>query len=199
MQRGIHSGKHLPSQNDTDSDLSDRARSSLWNQEPRIREEARALELRVQKAASTKCTFEEVSELRDDIQNWLLTEPKYKPNGKQLLQKSLALVIVWLRGIRTPATAGIGFPALRLSAALLRAILLNSLAYTEASKTSKIVEDGLLDKIKALETQQTVLEAETRRQKQQYSEKSHEAGFFAAHIAYFSSDPFAAPSIYYIA
>lgn len=70
----------LPS-DDTDSDLSDRVRSP-WNQEARIREEARALELRVSKAASVKCTFEEVSELRDDIQNWLLTEPKYKPNGK---------------------------------------------------------------------------------------------------------------------
>ncbi|KAG8790940.1 hypothetical protein FRC16_000657 [Serendipita sp. 398] len=122
----------LPS-DDTDSDFSDRARSP-WNQEPRIREEARALELRVQKAASVKCTFEEVSELRDDIQNWLLTEPKYKPNGK--------------------------FPALRLSAALLRAILLNSLAYTEASKASKLVENGLLEKIKQLEANQTVLEAD---------------------------------------
>jgi hypothetical protein len=70
----------MPS-DDTDSDFSDRARSP-WNQETRIRDEARALELRVSKAASVKCTFEEVSELRDDIQNWLLTEPKYKPNGK---------------------------------------------------------------------------------------------------------------------
>ncbi|PVF98686.1 hypothetical protein CPB86DRAFT_704603 [Serendipita vermifera] len=183
---------------DTDSDLSDRARGSLWNQEPRIREEARALELRVQKAASTKCTFEEVSELRDDIQNWLLTEPKYKPNGK--VRQPLPL--------KPPPFCGYGglglqqppefmsiyfpffdlshpffsFPALRLSAALLRAILLNSLAYTEASKTSKIVEDGLLEKIKALETQQTVLEAETRRQKQQYSEKSHECAQLHAEV-----------------
>lgn len=70
----------MPS-DDTDSDFSDRARSP-WNQETRIRDEARALELRVSKAASVKCTFEEVSALRDDIQNWLLTEPKYKPNGK---------------------------------------------------------------------------------------------------------------------
>jgi hypothetical protein len=73
---------------DTDSDLSDtrnranNSRSSPWNQEPRIREEARQLELRVQQAASVKCTFEEVSALRDDIQNWLLTEPKYKPISK---------------------------------------------------------------------------------------------------------------------
>ncbi|KAG8854357.1 hypothetical protein FRC20_001055 [Serendipita sp. 405] len=138
----------LPS-DDTDSDFSDRARSP-WNQEPRIREEARALELRVQKAASVKCTFEEVSELRDDIQNWLLTEPKYKPNGK--------------------------FPALRLSAALLRAILLNSLAYTEASKASKLVENGLLEKIKQLEANQTVLEADVKRAKLQTGEKQHEIG-----------------------
>jgi hypothetical protein len=72
---------HFIPSDDTDSDLSDRSRSH-WNVDSRIREEARALELRVSTAASTKCTFEEVSELRDDIQNWLLSEPKHKPNGK---------------------------------------------------------------------------------------------------------------------
>ena len=72
---------HFNPSDDTDSDFSDRARSP-WNQDARIRDEARALELRVQQAASVKCTFEEVSALRDDIQNWLLTEPKYKPNSK---------------------------------------------------------------------------------------------------------------------
>lgn len=146
---------HFNPSDDTDSDFSDRARSP-WNQDARIRDEARALELRVQQAASVKCTFEEVSALRDDIQNWLLTEPKYKPSSK--------------------------FPALRLSAALLRAILLNSLAFSEASKTAKIAEDGLRDKIKALESQQTTLEADIRRQRQQYSEKSHECNQLRAEV-----------------
>ncbi|KAG8843951.1 hypothetical protein FRB91_002971, partial [Serendipita sp. 411] len=68
------------------------------------------------------------------------------------------------------------FPALRLSAALLRAILLNSLAYTEASKASKLVENGLLEKIKQLEANQTVLEADVKRAKLQTGEKQHEIG-----------------------
>ncbi|CAG7850139.1 SubName: Full=Uncharacterized protein {ECO:0000313/EMBL:CCA68370.1} [Serendipita indica DSM 11827] len=201
--------EHFLPSDDTDSDLSDRVRSP-WNQEARIREEARALELRVSKAASVKCTFEEVSELRDDIQNWLLTEPKYKPNGKiefgdpvapglstgvsppsqvcirPVLAHLGALEVGWASHLNCqwqiqyapiqspPVRFTRLFPALRLSAALLRAILLNSLAYTESSKTAQIMENGLRERIKALEAQQTVLEADVRRCKQQYSEKQHE-------------------------
>jgi hypothetical protein len=71
-----------PSEQSNGSDEADSDSSDYAKSEQRIREEARQLEHRVQKAASVKCTFEEVSALRDDIQNWLLTEPKYKPISK---------------------------------------------------------------------------------------------------------------------
>lgn len=74
------------------------------------------------------------------------------------------------------------FAALRLSAALLRAILLNSLAYTENSKVAKSVENDLHAQIRAFEQQQTVYEAEIRRQKQQYSEKAHECAQLQAEV-----------------
>lgn len=72
---------NFPISDETDSDLSDRARSP-WNYDARIRDEARILELKVAKAASTKCTFDEVSDLHKEIQDWLLTDVRYKPNGK---------------------------------------------------------------------------------------------------------------------
>ena len=72
---------NFPISDETDSDLSDRARSP-WNYDARIRDEARLLELKVAKAASTKCTFDEVSDLHKEIQDWLLTDVRYKPNGK---------------------------------------------------------------------------------------------------------------------
>ena len=79
---------NFPISDETDSDLSDRARSP-WNYDARIRDEARILELKVAKAASTKCTFDEVSDLHKEIQDWLLTDVRYKPNGK--VSQTLAL------------------------------------------------------------------------------------------------------------
>ena len=79
---------NFPISDETDSDLSDRARSP-WNSDARIRDEARILELKVAKAASTKCTFDEVSDLHKEIQDWLLTDVRYKPNGK--VSQTLAL------------------------------------------------------------------------------------------------------------
>lgn len=53
--------------------------------------------------------------------------------------------------------------SLHLSAALLRAILMNHLAHSEASKSSKALEVVLKDKVNELEVANEKLEAELRR------------------------------------
>jgi hypothetical protein len=53
--------------------------------------------------------------------------------------------------------------SLLLSAALLRAILMNHLAHSEASKNAKTVETNLRVKLDALETTNGTLETELRR------------------------------------
>jgi hypothetical protein len=53
--------------------------------------------------------------------------------------------------------------ALSLSAALLRAILMNHSAHSEASKNAKFIENNLKAKIDELEEARDKLEAELRR------------------------------------
>ncbi|KAF9002578.1 hypothetical protein BDQ17DRAFT_1390761 [Cyathus striatus] len=60
------------------------------------------------------------------------------------------------------------------SAALLRAILHNHLAHSEASKTAKSTEEKLTKNINDLNSNMQHLETELRRQRQQYQQKSEE-------------------------
>ncbi|GJJ12923.1 hypothetical protein Clacol_007170 [Clathrus columnatus] len=96
--------------------------------------EAKRLEEKVARAAASKCSFEEVSELHKEIQQWLASEVK-----------------------RTSASQ---HASLQLSAALLRAILLNCLAYSEASKAAKSVETSLKEKLDSTLVMKEHLEVE---------------------------------------
>ncbi|KAF7982702.1 hypothetical protein HWV62_26542 [Athelia sp. TMB] len=111
----------------------------------RIRAEARRLEDKVAKVAAKKCSVEEVSTLHKELQEWLTVEMEDQ------WQTSLSL-----------------------SAALLRAILMNHVAHSEASKIAKATEANLKGKLDDMEVANTKLETELRRQRQEFSRMAQE-------------------------
>ncbi|KAF5360258.1 hypothetical protein D9758_009170 [Tetrapyrgos nigripes] len=121
---------------DSVADLwSRREEKILLGSEGRPRDEARRLEDKVARIASKKCSVEEVSTLHQELEAWLKSPVK---NGDQ------------------------SSSSLHLSAALLRAILMNHVVHTEASKTAKNLEATLKGKIDDLEIKNGKLEAELR-------------------------------------
>ncbi|KAK7454039.1 hypothetical protein VKT23_011550 [Stygiomarasmius scandens] len=126
----------LPS-NDTVVDLWSRKEERiLLGEGGRVRDEARRLEDKVARIAAKKCSVEEVSTLHQELEAWLRSPVK---NGDQTSSSSL-----------------------HLSAALLRAILMNHVVHTEASKTAKNLEATLKGKIDDLEIKNGKLETELR-------------------------------------
>ncbi|KAJ7267276.1 hypothetical protein C8J57DRAFT_362819 [Mycena rebaudengoi] len=112
----------------------------------RSRQDARRLEAKVAKVAAKKCSVEEVTTLHKELQEWLTSDVKPDDDTSSLT----------------------------LSAALLRAILMNHVAHSEASRFAKSVEATLKSKLDDLELMNGKLEAEVRRQRLQYSQKSQE-------------------------
>jgi len=108
----------------------------------RVRADAKRLEDKVAQAASKKCSFEEVSALHKEVQEWLSHDTH--------------------TGKTDPQHAG-----LRLSADLLRAILLNCLSYSESTKRAKSREENLQAEVENLK-------AELRRQRDLVSMKAQE-------------------------
>ncbi|KZP34014.1 hypothetical protein FIBSPDRAFT_810514 [Athelia psychrophila] len=111
----------------------------------RIRAEARRLEDKVAKVAAKKCSVEEVSTLHKELQEWLTVEMEDQ------WQTSLSL-----------------------SAALLRAILMNHVAHSEASKIAKTTEANLKAKLDDMDVTTGKLEAELRRQRSAYTQTAQE-------------------------
>ncbi|EFI26674.1 hypothetical protein CC1G_15445 [Coprinopsis cinerea okayama7 len=100
----------------------------------RTRLEARRLEDKVAKVAAKKCSVEEVSALHKELEDWLLAEKDDQTSS------------------------------LYLSAALLRAILVNHMAHAEASKSAKEKESSYKKQIAELEHSNERLDSELRRQ-----------------------------------
>ncbi len=119
----------------------------------RSREEARRLEDKVAKVASKKCSVEEVSTLHNELEEWLTSAVK---SGDQVCSSDSFSFVHQL--ILPPQTS-----SLYLSAALLRAILMNHVAHSEASKTAKHTENSLKGKLDDMEISMGKLEAELRR------------------------------------
>ncbi|KAJ7621302.1 hypothetical protein FB45DRAFT_139103 [Roridomyces roridus] len=111
----------------------------------RSRQDARRLEAKVAKVAAKKCSVEEVTTLHKELQEWLTHEAKPDETS-----------------------------SLTLSAALLRAILMNHVAHSEASKFAKNVEANLKAKLDDFEIMTNKLDSELRRQRLQYSQKAQE-------------------------
>lgn len=115
----------------------------------RTRAEARRLEDKVAKVAAKKCSVEEVSTLHTELQEWLTSEVEDQVD-KSPSSRSAHLTQPWQT-------------SLSLSAALLRAILMNHLAHSEASKIAKNTEATLKAKIDDMDVANGKLEAELRR------------------------------------
>ncbi|KAJ6498588.1 hypothetical protein C8R47DRAFT_310931 [Mycena vitilis] len=112
----------------------------------RSRLDARRLEAKVAKVAAKKCSVEEVTTLHKELQEWLTADTKPDDDTSSLA----------------------------LSAALLRAILMNHLAHSESSRLAKNVETTLKTKIDDLEITTGKLDAELRRQRHAYTQKAQE-------------------------
>ncbi|KAF8962143.1 hypothetical protein BDZ97DRAFT_2026365 [Flammula alnicola] len=133
--------------NDFNSEVLQRKTAHLFNSShdhSKTRIEVRRLEDKVARVAAKKCSVEEVSSLYKELEEWLLAEKDDQTSS------------------------------LFLSAALLRAILMNHLAHSESSKAAKTAEHNLKNKIEDLEINNTKIEAELRRQRSQYTQKSQE-------------------------
>jgi len=121
----------------------------------RSREDVRRLELKVARVAAQKSSVEEVSMLYQELQAWLAAEPKGETQvclrvAHQLLCR---LIHVFLVSQNT---------ALQLSAALLRAILVNHVSHSEANKQSRSMELSMKERLDEMEASHNKLEAELR-------------------------------------
>lgn len=116
-----------------------------FDPDPRSKSEARRLEDKVARIAAKKCSVEEVSALQKELEDWLKTVKDDQQHS-----------------------------ALFLSAALLRAILMNHLVHSEASRTAKSNELALKSKIENLEFMHHALDVQHNRQKKLLEQKNHE-------------------------
>ncbi|KAJ3782995.1 hypothetical protein GGU10DRAFT_274467 [Lentinula aff. detonsa] len=151
---GWNTPRRLPktldmSSNDSTTNLWSRREEKLLFPEggtSRTRDEARRLEDKVAKVAAKKCSVEEVNSLHHELEQWLKSTSKLDDQTSSLY----------------------------LSAALLRAILMNHVAHAEASKSAKNIEQNLKVKLEELEKSNKNLEAEIHRYRREYSQKVQE-------------------------
>ncbi|KAI0646283.1 hypothetical protein C8Q79DRAFT_1000659 [Trametes meyenii] len=115
--------------------------------------EARRLESKVARVAAKKCSVEEVTTLHKELQAWLSSD--------KLDEQSSSL---------------------QLSAALLRAILVNHVAHSEATRIAKNVETNLRERLEDVHHEKEKLEAELRSLRTQYSQKAQECQTLRAEI-----------------
>ncbi|KIJ49202.1 hypothetical protein M422DRAFT_45118 [Sphaerobolus stellatus SS14] len=110
--------------------------------------DAKRLEEKVAKAAASKTSFEEVQQLHKEIQQWLTSEVKRTSTAQRA--------------------------SLKLSAALLRAILLNYIAYNQASSDAKSKETTLQSRLEEANSAKNQLEMELVKHRSMYSQKVRE-------------------------
>jgi len=122
--------------------------------------EARRLESKVARVASKKCSVEEVTALQREVERWL-----------------------------TEVTAAEASSALFLSSLLLKAILTNHHAFSDASKVAKNAEASLKLKADELELEKGRLEVELHKQKVQYNQKVQECQSLRTELSRFATTP----------
>ncbi|KAF8273535.1 hypothetical protein EI94DRAFT_1654834 [Lactarius quietus] len=122
--------------------------------------EGRMLESKVARVASKKCSVEEVTALQQEVERWL-----------------------------TEVTAADASSALYLSSLLLKAILANHLAFSDAAKTAKHAESSLKLKVDELEHERSRLEVELHKQKVQYNQKVQECQSLRLELGRFVATP----------
>ncbi|GJE98225.1 hypothetical protein PsYK624_144490 [Phanerochaete sordida] len=112
------------------------------------REQAKRLEFKVARVAGKKCSVDEVSTLHKELQDWLTSSAKAKPREQ--------------------------ISSLELSAALLRAILMNYHAHSEATKAAKQTETQLTRQLEEADRLRHKLESELRSLRAEYSQLAQE-------------------------
>ncbi|KDQ53887.1 hypothetical protein JAAARDRAFT_136332 [Jaapia argillacea MUCL 33604] len=138
--------------------VDDRAYSfdSVQGRVATARAEARRLEDKVAKVAHKKCSVEEVHTLHEELTKWLQSEVKTDDQVSAALKSlSIPTRLKIDRKLLSHQTS-----SLHLSAALLRAILLNHLAHSEATKAARSLESSLRARIDDLEMSKAKLEGE---------------------------------------
>jgi hypothetical protein len=120
------------------------------NATSRSRAGARALEDKVAMVAAKKCSVEEVTRLHKELQDWLHSEVDKVRSPRPHCFYSCPHKFVQTS-------------SLWLSAALLRAILTNHVAHSEAIKVAKITEANLKAKLDDLGMTNSKIETELRR------------------------------------
>ncbi|KAH7890469.1 hypothetical protein F5I97DRAFT_1972902 [Phlebopus sp. FC_14] len=140
----------------------------------RNRAEARRLEDKVAKVAAKKCSVEEVSTLHKELQDWLTHDEKQPDDQASQFAHLLLLSRLSKR---------FQLSSLSLSAALLRAILMNHFAHSEATKMAKTVEANLKGKLDDMEITVGKLEAELKQQQALYTQKVQECQSLRAEIS----------------
>ncbi|KAG2125662.1 hypothetical protein DEU56DRAFT_824325 [Suillus clintonianus] len=117
--------------------------------------EARRLEDKVARVAARKCTVEEVSTLHNELQDWL-------GHDKSFLDQ---------------------LSSLSLSAALLRAILMNHFAHSEATKMAKGVQATLKGKLADMELNASKLETDLKQYQALHAQKIQECQALRAELS----------------
>ena len=119
-------------------------------------EDVRRLELKVARVAAQKSSVEEVSMLYQELQAWLAAEPKGETQVCLRVPHQLLGRVTHMNSF--PQST-----ALQLSAALLRAILVNHVSHSEANKQSRSMELAVKERMDEMEASHNKLEAELRR------------------------------------
>ncbi|OCB86990.1 hypothetical protein A7U60_g5962 [Sanghuangporus baumii] len=142
------------------------------------KERARELEKKVAKVATKRCSAQEVQALQRELGDWLQADKMLGPNG---LSSSDKQVLSFSRNKFSSAYThafATCYPqqhaAIHLSHLLLRAILMNHLAHSEASRVSKGAEAQLRARIADGELVREKLDEDLRRTKTLLLAKTHE-------------------------
>lgn len=126
---------------------------------PRSRAEStRRLEDKVAKVAAKKCSVEEVSRLHRELEDWLSQDdsPDDQVSHLPFMTPTPSDLAGCARRHRTQVSS------LYLSAALLKAILMNHFAHSEATKAAKNVESSLKAKLDEMESTITKFDADLK-------------------------------------
>jgi hypothetical protein len=141
--------------------------------------EGRVLESKVARVASKKCSVEEVTALKQEVDRWLTevtTADAVRATSSSAQSSSLT-------------RSYIQSSALYLSSLLLKAILANHEAFSDASKAARHAEANLKLKVDGLELEKGRLESELHKQKVQYNQKVQECQSLRTELSRFVSNP----------
>lgn len=131
------------------------------------RAEARRLEDKVAKVATRPCSFEEVSTLYKELEEWLTHDDNFHVKSYSLSS----------------------------SAGLLRIILMNHMAHSEATRKARGLEATLKAKLDYMESKVSKLESDQGRQQALYFQKVQECQALRAELARYPSTSFRAADL----